>query len=153
GLHGAAYALAALRHVARSGHGQLIDMSLQEVGTHMSAGAVLNFGLRGTVTRRPRLGYVVAMQMHLPLKDGYVINQPVFPAMWKAFIEWVGNPELEKPEYATAESRLKYLEEIEQLVVPFAAQFTVDEWVAEAQTRRIPASPVNPPAALLTSPH
>src|SRR5262249_2266435 len=111
GLHGAAYALAALRHVERSGRGQLIDMSLQEVGTHMNAAAaaVLNYGFQRTVARRPRLGYVVAMQMHLPLRGGYVLIQPVFPAMWKAFVSWVGHPELDKPEYATAEARLKYL--------------------------------------------
>lgn len=151
GLHGGAYVIAALREVQRSGHGQIIDMSLQEVGTHMQGG-VLAYGLKKTITRRARLGYVAAMQMTLPVSDGYVLVQPVFPAMWKAWTEWIGDPALDKPEYATPQSRLPHAADIEKVVVPFAQRFTVAEFVREAQQRRIPSSPINEPAALLESP-
>ncbi len=152
GLQGSAYILAALRAVRAGAPGQFIEMSLQEVGTHMQGG-ILGFGLNKTIQRRSRFGYISAMQMHIPVKDGMVLVQPVFPAMWKAFTEWVANPELEKPEYATADLRLKVQPQLEEVILPWAKQFTVEQFVAESQSRRVPSSPVNPPAALLKSEH
>ncbi|MGY3363369.1 crotonobetainyl-CoA:carnitine CoA-transferase CaiB-like acyl-CoA transferase [Bradyrhizobium sp. GM2.4] len=61
------------------------------------------------------------------------------PAQWRAFCNMLGLPELrDDPAFVLGEDRLRYMEQIEQQILPILKTRTAMEWLSEGLKRRIP---------------
>ena len=143
----------------RSGHGQLVDISLQEavlsVAQELSPTLVLD---RGTLPKRfgkrrrsPPMG-------QYPASDGAVMIAAYTPWQWQALAEWiseeVGISEVLSERYAgTPADRGPYVDEIDPWVEDLTTRYGKQEFAEEAQRRGIPVCPVNSVTDLLADPH
>lgn len=140
----AAYlALAALRHRRQTGHGQQIDLSLQEALTYAGVQSIARYSQRSEVVKRP--GKEGGAFNIYRCKDGrYVFLAIYFVAHWNALTrDWMNDPVLSQPEWDSAQYRTDNLDVIQMIIGEFAEQFEADEFVAESQRRGIACTPVN----------
>jgi crotonobetainyl-CoA:carnitine CoA-transferase CaiB-like acyl-CoA transferase len=174
-------ALAVILDRTRHGRGDTVEVSVQEAGVSglnpwpiMMADYARHYPMLPVVSRRNGDGaYYV-----LPTADGYVRVLPASPRQWRAYLKLLGDPEaLEGPhwemplfrlgnadvvrvvsEAALADRpRADVLREGRRLDVPITAVNTLDDFVAEEQTRvrgyfRRPDFPHLPGAPFAPSP-
>ncbi len=149
GMHGAYAVLAAIRAREKGGPGQHVDMSLQDVGTHMQTG-LAEYGMRRRLRRRTGVhdpGVAI-----VSTKDGFAFFQPAHPHMWDAFVKWIDDPVLSGPEWKDREFRAQNADVIQFLMRQFSAQFETEKFVEEAQKRGIPTAPVQQIGGFMESP-
>ena len=79
-------------------------------------------------------------------KDGWVSLAVLLAPQAKVFFDWLGEPALQDDFwYPLINRQGENMLFIDSLVRPFIEQFTVAEFVEEAQSRRLAAAPVNRP--------
>ena len=150
-LHGAYASLAGVFNRRQGGTGQQVDISLQEIGTHMQSG-LSDYGLRRTIRRRPGVGAQGGTTSVFPAQDDYIFFQPAQPNMWKALVEWMDDPVLSGPEWEVREYRTENADIINMLVKNWISTFKAEEFYWEAQRRGIPTGPVNSVRQVVESP-
>ncbi len=143
GMHAAAALLAAAHHRRLGGEGQFIDISLQEVGTHMQSG-LADYAFRRRFRRRLGIGRDPATVGIMKTKDAYVFFQPAHPQMWAAFVQWCKDPVLAGKEFENREFRGQNADLVDHLMNEFAGKFSSAEFIEEAQKRGIPTGPILP---------
>jgi crotonobetainyl-CoA:carnitine CoA-transferase CaiB-like acyl-CoA transferase len=142
-------ALAALADRERAGEGQTVEISVQEAAlSGFNPWSIVlpdwarRYPMLPTVTRRNADGpYHV-----LPVADGFVRALPGNPKHWRAYCEWLGNPEaLAGPEWEQAMMRLANGDVIRLIANDAVAARKRDEAVG-AGYLRFPLVPVNRPS-------
>jgi len=146
----AASSLIALFHARRSGHGQRIDISVQETTlavTHIcGVGKWLDDGI---VPRRFGTGLFASVPSGTyRCRDGLVYLTVNRPAHWKALAEWIheetGNEEVLMPLFEGPSSRRQEYRELLDLWISELTQARdVLEIYHEGQRRHIAITPVN----------
>src|SRR5579885_545486 len=153
-MAGAAAALAAIAALdwrEQSGHGQLADVSLQELLICANDPTFAPYLARGEVVPS-RL--VASSFEFLPCKDGAVSMLLVRDDQWQRLVELMGNPDWTQSElFAGFGGRRDHWDALAPLLCEFFAQFTAQELYRLAQARRIPLAPVNSAADVLASEH
>jgi formyl-CoA transferase len=155
GLYVAVAAAAALYVQAAAGEGQVVRVSVRQCLETLMEQAMLTYTARGRGTERRGLrGAVTAVSGAYRCADGYwMISVPYTPQGWASFVEWVQDPALlADPSLADEAERHARRDFILDRLESWAAQFSRDELVAEAQRRHIPASPVTTPLDLVRDP-
>lgn len=155
-LYGAAAALIALRHRDASGEGQVIDLSLLEPLLSLLGPLAAEYRLIGQV--RERIGnrsYNSAPRNTYRTRDGeWVAISASTPAMATRFFQAIGRADLlEDERFATNETRVRHVEELDQHVAAEIARFTLSELLERFEAHKVGAAPVYDISQLLEDPH
>jgi len=157
GLNAVAGTVLALRARARSGRGQLVDISLQEAVLSVTGESGPWSTLEGAPTGRIGRRRAAAQGL-FPTKDGLVELLPFMPGQWDALAGWI-HEELGIEE-ATMDTfqgpvtaRIPFAPLIDGWVEQLSGRYTKHDFLYEAQRRGIPCGAVNEPGELLADPH
>ena len=156
-LNAVAGTVLALLARRRTGHGQMVDISMQEavlsVTMESSPLFTIEDGSQARVGRRRATASGL-----FATKDGLVEIDPYMPGQWDALAEWIseelGIEEATMDTFRGSKSvRTPFAELIDPWVEELAGRYGKQDFILEAQRRGIPCGPVNEPADLLEDPH
>ncbi|MYD36417.1 MAG: CoA transferase, partial [Dehalococcoidia bacterium] len=140
--HGVFYALMARR---KTGRGQHVEVSMQEVLANIFY-QIIRYSATSEIGERIGATGNLAPYNIYQCKDGWVSLAVLLAPQAKVFFDWMGEPALQNDFFYPLINRQgENMIFIDSLVRPFIEQFTVAEFVEEAQSRRLPAAPVNRP--------
>lgn len=154
-------ALAAVRHLRRTGAGSDVDVSLQESVTMMTGECGVPLFLdEGRIRSRTGSHRPISSPFgHFTASDGYIAILAINPTHWLALREWIyegtGDARILDesfvggPEARTGEKGA----EVDALTEAFTRTRTRGELFEQGQARKIPVSPVNEPSAVLDDSH
>ncbi len=151
GTHAAIGIMNALFSREHSGAGQHVDVSMQEAIANILF-IVSQYGYNGTIAQRPGAGAGGGTGV-FECSDGWIGFSPIQPSQFKAFGEWTENAVLQDEMFKDLSVRSENAEFINGIATEFLLSKTVAQAVEEAQSRRIPATPVSTPADLANNPH
>lgn len=151
-IHAANGIFYALMAREKTGRGQHVEVSLQEVLANIFF-QVIRYSATSEVSQRMGAKGNLAPYNIFKCKDGWVSLAVLLAPQAKVLFEWIGDPTLQDEFWYPLDNRRgENMEFIESIVRPFIEQFTVEEFVREAQARRLPAAPVNSPGAFADNP-
>ena len=153
--NGAIAIMAALLQRQQSGEGQQIDLSTMEAAVSTPSGLIQPYSFTGRSPKRGGSDGNVMDGMHLPTKDGEVTlttagtgGRPM--EAWSEFLE---EPRLLDPKFATRPSRLENWEELHILVAPKLALWNNLDLMHETMARGLVIGLVQNPQQVVDSPH
>ena len=153
--NGAIAIMAALLQRQQSGKGQHIDLSTMEAAVSTPSGLIHPYTFTGRSPKRGGSDGNVMDGMHLPTKDGEVTlttagtgGRPM--EAWSEFLE---EPGLLDPQFATRPSRLENWEELHSLVAPKLASWNNLDLMRETMARGLVIGLVQNPQQVVDSPH
>ncbi len=153
--NGAIAIMAALLQRRQSGEGQQIDLSTMEAAVSTPSGLIQPYSFTGRSPKRGGSDGNVMDGMHLPTKDGEVTlttagtgGRPM--EAWSEFLE---EPRLLDPKFATRPSRLENWEELHILVAPKLALWNNLDLMHETMARGLVIGLVQNPQQVVDSPH
>ena len=153
--NGAIAIMAALLQRRQSGEGQQIDLSTREAAVSTPSGLIQPYSFTGRSPKRGGSDGNVMDGMHLPTKDGEVTlttagtgGRPM--EAWSEFLE---EPRLLDPKFATRPSRLENWEELHILVAPKLALWNNLDLMHETMARGLVIGLVQNPQQVVDSPH
>ena len=140
--------LLALRQRDRSGRGQRVEVSCQEVLAAQQH-VVVNYSSNSTFLERAGsrtpLGGGMPYGIY-PASDGYCHLVVIATPHWRSFVRWMGSPEvLTDPLWDNRHIRIASQELIESLAVEFTSQIPKDRLFSQGQAHHITVGPVNRP--------
>ena len=151
GTHAAIGIMNALFAREHSGAGQHVDVSMQEAIANILF-IVSQYGYNGTIAQRPGTGGGGGTGV-FECSDGWIGFSPIQPNQFRAFAAWSENVVLQDEMFADLAVRSENAAFINGIAREFFLTKTVAQAVEEAQSRRIPATPVSTPADLAQNPH
>ena len=153
--NGAIAIMAALLQRRQSGEGQQIDLSTMEAAVSTPSGLIQPYSFTGRSPKRGGSDGNVMDGMHLPTKDGEVTlttagtgGRPM-----EAWSEFLDEPRLLDPKFATRPSRLENWEELHILVAPKLALWNNLDLMHETMARGLVIGLVQNPQQVVDSPH
>jgi crotonobetainyl-CoA:carnitine CoA-transferase CaiB-like acyl-CoA transferase len=137
---------AALRYREREGEGQAIDIAAQDCLVLLQSSFLPRLFVEGSASARQ--GYLhplVAPWDRFEASDGDVLICVATDEQWAALLEIVGRAELAgDPRYATPPLRRQHVEEVTEIVAPWARRHSLEEIVQTLEQTGIPAGPIVP---------
>ncbi|MDP7619142.1 MAG: CoA transferase [Dehalococcoidia bacterium] len=152
GLHAAFATLIALRERDKTGAGQAVEVSLQEVAAHQNLALVRFASSQDIGARRPNRGGVGPSQYYRT-KDGWAMLALTGPRSWPELTAWTQDPVLMDPKYEILSNREPDHDLIDERCAAFVARFTTEEFLAEGSRRRITVAPAHGPTRFKESEH
>jgi CoA:oxalate CoA-transferase len=136
------------------GVGQQVDVSLMEAVLWILMNITTIYEYSKHVWRRAggrsTMNYPQGL---LPCKDGLIGVNVLYYVEWDRFCEFVGHPEWQNDHrFATPLDRAKNHAAMDEVLIPWLAQYTADELYHRAQQHKIPFGKVNNSADLFASP-
>ena len=155
GRNGVIAIMAALLRRDQTGEGSHIDLSVMEAAISTPSGLIHPYSFTGRNPRRGSGDRNVMDGMHLPTRDGEVTlttagtgGRPM--EVWSEFL---GEPRLLDPKFATRLSRQENWQELRDLVAPKLAQWNNLDLMRETMARSLVIGLVQSPQQVLDSPH
>lgn len=155
GRNGVIAIMAALLRRDQTGEGNHIDLSVMEASISTPSGLIHPYSFTGRNPRRGSGDRNVMDGMHLPTRDGEVTlttagtgGRPM--EVWSEFL---GEPRLLDPKFATRLSRQENSQELRDLVAPKLAQWNNLDLMRETMARGLVIGLVQSPQQVLNSPH
>ena len=155
GRNGAIAIMAALLARDESGEGTHIDVSVMEAAIATPSMLIQNYSYLGRSPRRGGFDKAVMDGMHLPTRDGEVTlttagtgGRPM-----EAWAEFLGEPGLLDPKFATRASRNENWEELYNLVAPKLKERNNLDLMRETMARGLVIGLVQSPTQVVESPH
>jgi len=155
GRNGVIAIMAALLRRDQAGEGDHIDLSVMEAAISTPSGLIHPYSFTGRNPRRGSGDRNVMDGMHLPTRDGEVTlttagtgGRPM--EVWSEFL---GEPRLLDPKFATRLSRQENWEALRDLVAPKLAQWNNLDLMRETMARGLVIGLVQSPRQVLDSPH
>jgi crotonobetainyl-CoA:carnitine CoA-transferase CaiB-like acyl-CoA transferase len=150
-VHAAFATLVALFNRRGTGHGEHVDVSLQDVlVADPFLRIITRYSVSGEVPERTGHSQSTTVAETYQCKDGYArifVNQADH---WKRFVEWLGNPpELLDPKFENVQNRLPLRPLIDRLVEARTLNYEAKQFFEEFQSLRLAAAPINAPSAFL----
>jgi len=156
GVMGCFAALLALLQRFRTGHGQLIDLSVLEALAQTTDWSFSNASYtraKGQTPFEMRMGSGPMYKIYA-CKGGYVRLVILSPRQWRAMREWLGNPDyLEDPKYDSFLGRMQIADALGVIIGDLFSTLGHEEVAAEAQRRGIVCTPVLCPSEVLQNEH
>jgi crotonobetainyl-CoA:carnitine CoA-transferase CaiB-like acyl-CoA transferase len=157
GNYAAVAMMAALRHRARTGEGQWVDMSLNECGVTFCAGALLDYQRTGEL-RQPMANRdpdVAPQGVYRCVgNDNWVAITVRSGEEWKQVAELIGRPDLAADEsLQDLAARHARHDELDAAISAWAAQWEQYEAAQMLQERGVPAAPVLANWQIMADPH
>lgn len=147
GLFTAIGVLAALRERARSGEGQMVDVSMLDCQVAILENAFMRYFATGEVpgplgTRHP----LATPFQAFPTADGYIVLALSWGVenQWELFCATIGRSDLiDDPRFETSALRTQHHAELEPLLNDALRRRTTAEWLAEFDAIGLPCGPLN----------
>jgi len=155
GVHAAFAAMIALWHRQVTGHGQHIDLSMQEAMISILENAIVRYTIGGQV-----MGPIgsanpndAPMQAYL-CKDGYIIICTVGDEHWHRFCRALGKPEwIDDPGYANKQLRWAKRHILQEQIEKLTADLTVNEVEKMMENGRVATSRILNIKEVVEDPH
>jgi crotonobetainyl-CoA:carnitine CoA-transferase CaiB-like acyl-CoA transferase len=153
GAHAAFTSLAAWLHRLKSGKGQAIDVSEQEVITAMLEMNLTHYTYAGRVASR--LGQrLLGPWFIADCADGKIFCLAVEEEQWKRLVELMGNPEWAQDDlFKDRLSRGANMDALKALMSDWISGWKTQELYQAAQKARVPFAPINTMKDLYENPH
>jgi crotonobetainyl-CoA:carnitine CoA-transferase CaiB-like acyl-CoA transferase len=153
-VHGAFGTLIALYNRRRTGRGEHVEISLQEVlVADPFLRIITRYSVTGEIPERTGHSQSTTVAETYKCQDGYVrifCNQPDH---WKRLVEWLGNPaELMGPELENVQNRHRLRPVLDRAIETRTMTFDAKTFFEEFQSRRLAAAPIHSPSAFLDDP-
>ncbi len=150
-VHAAFGTLVAVFNRTVTGHGEHVDVSLQDVlAADPFLRIITRYSVTGEVPVRTGHSQSTTVAETYQCNDGFArifVNQPDH---WKRFLEWLGRPpELLDPKYENVQNRLPLRQTIDRLVEARTRNYQAKKFFEEFQGLRLAAAPINAPSAFL----
>ena len=150
-VHAAFGTLVALFNRRGTGHGDHVDVSLQDVlVSDPFLRIITRYSVTGEVPERTGHSQATTVAETYKCRDGYVrifVNQPDH---WRRFVEWLANPpELMDPQLENVPKRMPLRPLIDRLVEARTVKYDTSAFFEEFQSKRLAAAPINSPGAFL----
>ena len=153
--NGAVAVMAALLRREQTEQGAHIDVSTMEAAVSTPSGLIHPYTYTGRSPHRGGSDGNVMDGMHLPTLDGEVTlttagtgGRPM-----QAWAEFLDEPGLLDPKFATRAGRMEHWEELHALVAPKLAQWTNLDLMRETMSRGLVVGLVQTPTQVVESPH
>jgi crotonobetainyl-CoA:carnitine CoA-transferase CaiB-like acyl-CoA transferase len=145
GLYGASAAMIALHHAARTGQGQVVDLSLFEPIFAVLEPQMANFRLTGTP--KPRTGSrstnTAPRNAYRTRDGGWVALSTSTQAVFARLMQSIGHPELaEDPRFRSNSDRLQHIEELDRVVAEAVGRMTMAEALAQFDRDGVTIGPI-----------
>ena len=155
GRNGAIAVMAALLRRDQTGAGSPIDLSVMEAAISTPSGLIHPYSFTGRNPRRGSGDRNVMDGMHLPTRDGEVTlttagtgGRPM-----EAWAEFLSEPRLLDPRFATRQSRQEHWEALRDLVAPKLAQWNNLDLMQATMAKGLVIGLVQTPEQVVQSPH
>jgi crotonobetainyl-CoA:carnitine CoA-transferase CaiB-like acyl-CoA transferase len=155
GRNGAIAVMAALLRRDQTGAGGCIDVSMMEAAVSTPSGLIHPYSFTGRNPRRGNGDRNVMDGMHLPTRDGEVTlttagtgGRPM-----QVWAEFLGEPRLLDPKFASRQSRQEHWEELRDLVAPKLAQWNNLDLMQATMAKGLVIGLVQSPHQVVHSPH
>ena len=156
GLMGMASLMIALRHRARTGQGQEIDLSQQETSISLIADKMMEYGMSGaTPPRRGNRSDRMAPHDNYRCQgeDSWVAIAVRSDDEWARMARVMGSPELASdPRFSDLRGRLANIRELNAIVSEWTRDKDAYEVAEALQAESVPSAPVLKAAELLDNP-
>lgn len=157
GTTAAVATLGALFARDQTGHGQLVDVSAQEVvGTELEV-ALARWTYARTPTRHFGAGAIASAPNGVArCEDGYIYIYIAAAQehQWTALVTMMGDPAwAHEPRFADRETRRKQSDELRERLEAWTGRLTVEQVFDLAETARLPFAPVSTVGSLINSAH
>ncbi len=151
------FTLAALWQRARTGTGQVLDVSVMQAVAQITDWSMPNFSqiqAAGGIYGQVRAGSGPVYPLY-PCADGYVRLIVLSPRQWHAIRAWLGEPdELQDDHWDSLLSRMSIQADIlDPLYIELFSRYTAADLADEAQRRGVVMTPVLKPAEVPTIQH
>jgi len=143
-LYGLSGILAALVSREKTGHGERIDISMQDCGFSMIMDEALDLLLsRGIPTRQGNRNPRAVPWSTFPTKDGNIALCVAMNDQWKVFLEAIQREDcLKDPRFKNLEDRLKNANEVEAVVTEWSKNLSTEEALKVLREKKVPCDPV-----------
>ena len=153
-VHAAFGTLVALYHRRGTGHGDHVEVSLQDVlVADPFLRIITRYSVTGEILERSGHSQSTTVAETYKCKDGYArifCNQPDH---WKRLVEWLGNPaELMDPKLENVQNRHALRPVLDRIIESRTLTSDTQTFFEEFQSHRLAASPINSPSAFLEDP-
>jgi crotonobetainyl-CoA:carnitine CoA-transferase CaiB-like acyl-CoA transferase len=155
-LYGLIGVMLALRHKARTGHGQVIDIGIYEAVFRQLDELAPAYGLNGTVREREGSGSFVAVPHgHFRTREGkWVAIACTTDRMFQRLADAMGRPELaSSTQYGEQRKRLAARDEVNKIVTEWALSLTREELLERCIAREVPVGKLNSIADIFADEH
>jgi crotonobetainyl-CoA:carnitine CoA-transferase CaiB-like acyl-CoA transferase len=156
GVNGAAALLTALRHQARTGEGQYVDLSQVEAMFPLAAHGILAQAATGVApprqaNRRPDAAPhgVYPCQTEPDAPDQWLLLQVLTERQWQSLVQVI--PGLEG--FGDLADRMRRAEELDRIIGEWTRTRAAQPLMAELQSRGIPAAATHAYSTLMDDPH
>ena len=153
GLNGASALLIALRHQAKTGKGQFIDLSQVESLLPLVAHGITEFTANGKEPERNgNRSEFFAPHGVYPCEgeDKWIVIQILNEDQWLSFQELVGAP---MQQFGNLEDRLSKLEDLDKTISEWTSSKEAQKLMYVLQDAKIPAAATHTMSTLLNDPH
>jgi len=150
-VHAAFGTLIALYNRRKSGCGEHVEVSLQDVlVADPFLRIITRYSVTGEVLERSGHSQATTVAETYRCRDGYTrifCNQPDH---WKRLVEWLGNPpELMDPKLENVQNRFPLRPLLDRIIEARTLEYDTSAFFEEFQSQRLAASPINSPSAVL----
>jgi benzylsuccinate CoA-transferase BbsE subunit len=154
-LYAALAILLALRKRKKSGKGEHIDISQQEVAVSTLGEVMIRFFYEKMATPRQGGLYGNGSFCILSCKDGHLLLTPFF--QWETLVEWLEGEgmaeDLGDKKYLKEDYRRQHLSHVLEVLERWTKNHTTAELFELGQSMRFPWAPVQTPGEVLGNPH
>lgn len=144
GVHAAYGILAALHYRDKTGIGQFIDISMQDIMFAFNFRAVIRGTMpEETLQKEDQERITIPIYNSFKCKDGYVAIVSITDRQWKRMLLAMDKKELlRERKYKNIIRRIDYVDEIYEIVESWTITKTVDEVVKIMESVKIPCGPI-----------
>jgi crotonobetainyl-CoA:carnitine CoA-transferase CaiB-like acyl-CoA transferase len=152
-MHAAAATQVALFHRLSSGRGQHVDVSVSEAAAHIGSYVVPFYSYHHEkAVRTTRSENTFELHDVYRCKDGWARLFILPRDHWRAFLEWIGQPEeLSDPIFEDQHMRRDNSDLINPYVEALCQRYNKQDLYLEAQSRHLAVTPMNTPADFVNS--
>ncbi len=143
-LYGLSAILAALIAREKTGHGERIDISMQDCCFSLIMDEALDIMVaKGIPTRQGNKNPRAIPWSTFPTKDGHIALCVFTNDQWKIFLHAIQREDcLNDPRFQNIGDRLKNAEEVELLVTEWSKKLTTEEALKILREKKVPCDPV-----------
>ncbi len=151
-MHAAFGTLLALWERQRSGRGQVVEVSMQEVVAHIHF-TLVRYTHGREIVRRPGMRNPITPNSYYPCRDGHVFISLFMPHQWDRLTALLEVPALMDPVYRERDYRSEHVDEVDAGIRQFTERF--DAWALTDLLQRhgVPAAPLSTVADLAANAH
>jgi crotonobetainyl-CoA:carnitine CoA-transferase CaiB-like acyl-CoA transferase len=142
GLHGAIGTVLAILARHKCGHGEYVEISVQEVLAAIMPWDIMLWTYGGNVVGRRQVRTNLAPNSYLPAAEDWMVLVAFAENHWRGLVEMMGSPDWAESElFATAVARGENWEALEPLLINWLQTQTRWEFLKGTQMRGIPSAP------------